>query len=552
MASRSLQGSRLLTAGRASAALWLAAVCLAQPRGATFRSSADDSTQPYALYVPANLEPGRKYPLVISLHMEETDHLLNLRQLMAARAGVPFLAACPSVRGGMSYRGLAETDIYDMLADLKRRFPVDEDRIYLTGISTGGGGALRLALTRPDLWAAVAPVCAEIPSELEPLAGNALDLPVELFHGEADPIVPAASSRRWQKRLLDLGVHAEYVEYPAVRHNAWERAYRNGAVYDWFAKFRRNRFPERVRFTSSAYRYSAAYWVRLDRLTPGTPAAIDARFTARNRISVATSALDGFTLHLEGHPEFSAAEPLEVEIDGARLRPKGRASVSFVRAAHGWISGSAPPPAGAKRAGLEGPLADALVSRHVYIYGTADAPGEEEVRRRREIAEQAANWSTPRARVETSFPVQSDRAVSDRDLAGSNLILFGNKETNVLIARFARQLQIELNSSAADYGLVFIASVDGRYIVVNSGRPWWTGAAQALRAGPRTEPAAWRVMQSFGDYILFKGSLEHVVAEGRFDRNWKLPSAAAEQMHQTGAVVIPSCCQKSFADSAAR
>ena len=96
----------------------------------------------------------------------------------------------------MGFRGIAERDIYDVLADVKRRFPVDEDRIYLTGISAGGGGALWLGLTRPDLWAAIAPVCAEAPPGTAELAGNALDTPIELYHGERDPIVPAPRGTR--------------------------------------------------------------------------------------------------------------------------------------------------------------------------------------------------------------------------------------------------------------------------------------------------------------------------------------------------------------------
>jgi pimeloyl-ACP methyl ester carboxylesterase len=528
----------------------LAVSCYAQAQVVTFHSDADDSEQPYALYVPRHADPSHKYPLVLSLHMEETDHLFNLRQIIPPRSEAQFIIACPSARGGMGYRGLAEKDVYDVIADVKRRFAIDEDRIYLTGISTGGGGALWLALTRPDLWAAVAPLCAETPEGIETLAGNALNLPVQLFHGESDPIVPASSSRKWQKRFLDLGVHAEYTEYPGIRHNAWERAYRNGGVLDWFAKFQRERFPARVRFTTTAYKYAAAYWVHLDRLTPGTPAAIDARFTAPNRVVVGTSGLDGFTLNLEGHPNYAERAPLEIEIDGARLRPKGRASLSFVRGERGWISGSAPAPAGVKRAGLEGPMAEAVAARHIYIYGTADSPGEEEIRARREIAELASHWAAARARVQVSFAVKPDRAVSDSDIAEDNLILFGNKETNTLVARFAKQLPIELNASAADYGLVFVVPIGRRYVVVNSGRPWWTGAGQAKRTGPR--PAPWRVLDTFGDYILFKGTLERVVAEGRFDRNWKLPPAAAEAMRKTGAVVIPPCCQTSFDDSATR
>ena len=80
----------------------------------------------------------------------------------------------------------------------------------------GGGGALWLALTRPDVWAAVAPVCAATIPGSEELAPNALNLPIRLFHGDARPAVPVASSRAWQRRLLDAGVPAEYIEYPGV------------------------------------------------------------------------------------------------------------------------------------------------------------------------------------------------------------------------------------------------------------------------------------------------------------------------------------------------
>ncbi len=86
---------------------------------------------------------------------------------------VPLFVACPLARGSMGYEGIAEKDVYDMLAEVERQFPIDADRVYLTGISMGGGGALRLALTRPDLWAAVLPVCAASAPGLEELAPNA-------------------------------------------------------------------------------------------------------------------------------------------------------------------------------------------------------------------------------------------------------------------------------------------------------------------------------------------------------------------------------------------
>jgi pimeloyl-ACP methyl ester carboxylesterase len=541
--------------------LTLAAAALASqmhtgPQVLTFLSDVDDSDQPYALYLPKSFNPSRRYPLVVSLHGAGSNHRLNLRRVFGrgnlpmegdaeatryfpALREVDFIVASPFARGTMGYQGIPEKDVYDVLEDVKRRFPIDEDRVYLTGLSMGGGGTLWLGLTRPDVWAAIAPVCAATPRGSEELAGNALNLPVRMFHGDQDTAVPVDGSRRWHKRFLDLGVKAEYVEYPGIRHNSWDLAYKDGAIFDWFAKFRRERFPERVRFATRAYRYGSAYWVKLDAIAPGELASINAKFTAKNRLEIETANLDGFTLELAGHPLFDAKAPLAVTVDGAALRPGSAASVSFRRAAKGWQAGRLELPASAKRPGAEGPIAGALAARHLYVYGTADAPGEEELKRRREMATAASEWSTPRARLMVSFTVKADRQVTERDLESSNLVLLGARETNSLIARYADRFPVSLERSAADYGLVFVAPVDhGRYAVVSSGLPWWTGADHSGRPGLRNPQPPFRVLESFPDYILFKGSLGNVLAEGLFDRDWRLPKEALEKVKASGTVVV--------------
>src|SRR5262249_15297983 len=154
---------------------------------------------------------------------------------------------------------------------------------------------LWMALTRPDVWAAVAPICAVPVPGSEEIAGNALGIPVRLFHGDQDPVAPVAVSRQWQKRFLDLGVAGDYVEVPGVRHNAWDPAYRGRALFEWFAKQRRNRAPDHVRFSTRSYRYSSAYWVRIDGLTPGVLASVDT-VRAGTDVKVVTQNVDAFTL----------------------------------------------------------------------------------------------------------------------------------------------------------------------------------------------------------------------------------------------------------------
>ena len=316
-------------------AILAAAQVVPGPQVLTFLSDVDDTDQPYGLYLPKQYDPQKKYPLVISLHGSYSNHRLNLRRVFGRgnRAGetdaeatrhwpqfrdVDFIVASPLARGTMGYKGIAEKDVYDVLSDVKRRFSVDEDRIYLTGLSMGGGGALWLGLTRPDIWAAIAAVCPATPAGMEPLAANALNVPVKIFQGEIDPVVPATETRRWNKRLLEAGVKSEYVEYPGVRHNSWDVAYKDGAIFDWFSQFHRVRYPDRVDFSSTSYKHGCAYWVRFDGLTPGTLAHISARFTRKKRLTIETTDLDGFTLLLKNHP-MNAITPSGPGRDGERV-----------------------------------------------------------------------------------------------------------------------------------------------------------------------------------------------------------------------------------------
>ena len=508
-----------------------------------FTSTADGTAQEFSIYLPRSYDSARKYPLIVALHEEDSNHIAELKRIFALppRYGetslqalmtlpslpeVEYIVACPFARGTMGYQGIAEQDVYDVLAQVKKRYSIDEDRVYLTGASMGGGAALWMALTRPDVWAAVAPVCAAVIPGSEELAGNALNLPVRLFHGDRDPAVPVASSRQWQKRLLDLGVPVDYVEYPGVRHNAWDYAYRGSGLFDWFASHRRIASPDHVRFATPTYRYPGAYWVRIDGLTPGVLASIDA-VRAANAVRVTTQNVDAFTLSIPART---------VTIDGVAVRLRAGAPLAFVKTGGKWSAGTYKP--AGKRPGLEGPIVDAMRERHIWVYGTGGAPGEEELARRREVAEAGAMWSTSRVRINLATVIKADRDVTDEEIAGANLILFGNSATNSLIARLSGQLPMALNPGAADYGMVFVAPVGERYVVVSSGRPWWTGADEVDRGGYRFAPDQYRLLSTFGDYLVFKGSLKVVLAEGRFDRDWRLPADAAEKLRATGVVAL--------------
>jgi predicted peptidase len=117
--------------------------------------------------------------------------------------------------------------------------PVDADRVYLTGLSMGGFGAFDLAARRPELFAAVAPICGGgDPST----AARFARLPTAIVHGADDPVVPAALSRAMREAAVAAGASPRFLELPGVGHDAWTPAYRFGedGILDWmFAQRRR-------------------------------------------------------------------------------------------------------------------------------------------------------------------------------------------------------------------------------------------------------------------------------------------------------------------------
>jgi poly(3-hydroxybutyrate) depolymerase len=526
------------------------------PQVQTFFSKADDTEQPYGLYIPKHYDPNKKYPLVVMLHGAGSNHRLSLRRVFGKSnangendveaskyfpewADVDYIVASPYARGTMGYQGIAEKDVWDVLADVKRRFNIDEDRTYLTGLSMGGGGTLWIGLTRPDVWAAIAPVCPAPPAGTEIYQPNALNFPVHFFHGDNDQAVNVNVSRDWVKKLKEGGANVSYQEYPGVGHDSWVNAYKDEFIFTWFKQFKRNPYPDRVRFATAQYKYNKAYWVEFDQITPGTPASIDAKFTAPNQLEITTNGLNGFTLSLKGHPQYKTGEPYSVVINGGKkMKVPASEYLSFKQESGKWLSGKAS--AQAKKSGAEGPIGAVFSDRHVYVYGTGGGASQDEVNKRRELAEQAANWSMYRnaflGRVMFFPRVVSDKDIRPSDFEDCNLVLFGTKETNSVIAKYGDRLPIHLeNSAAANHGLFYVYPIDGHYVAVSSGLPWWTGqSAQGFRFMPA--PAI-RLMD-FKDFVLFKDGVSTLVAEGYFDVNWKLSDADKAKVKASGAGIL--------------
>lgn len=537
----------------------------AGPQDLSFFSSVDDTDQPYSVYIPDNFDESKRYPLVVFLHGARSNHRLGLRRLFGVGnsqgydfikpSNVPFendveatrywpefrpvgyIAAAPLARGTAGYQGIPELDVYEMIDDLKSRFLIDEDRIYLTGLSMGGGGTLWLGLTRPDIWAAIAPVCPAPPEGTLELAGNAGNLPVHLFIGDKDFLFQTA--KEWKAKLETAARRLDYIEYPGVGHNSWEWAYKDGFIFEWFSQFRRDLFPTQVKFSTKWFKYSKAYWVKIDDMVPGKMATVEAKFTAANTVEVATSGVEAFTLNIDGHPLFNAGRKVAVKVDGTSFSIRSADALSFTRSGGRWENGKFTPGLTSKQPGAEGPLYEAVAGSHLYVYGTGGNPSQEELAARRAQAATAADWSGRGGRIMVFPRVVSDKEVRQSDYVTSNLILFGTKETNAIIDKFSDKLPMHLNPDAEDYGLVYIFPMNRHYILINSGLPWWTPPKKAPGQGGLTFMGSRiEVLKNFRDFILFLESPDNAISEGTFDAYWKLRADDADSLSSSGVITL--------------
>jgi predicted esterase len=208
-----------------------------------YRSAVDNTLQPYRIFVPAGYDGSKPYPLVVALHGMGGDENSYFDSVAygkgafvkeAERRG--YLVACPKGRNTASmYLGSAETDVLDVIAEVRRAYRVDPGRIYLTGHSMGGYGTWSLAMSHPDLFAAIAPVSGGgNPAGMAKIA----KIPELVVHGDNDKTVPVERSREMVAAAKAQGIELKYVEIPGGDHlTAAARTFSD--VFDWFDAHKR-------------------------------------------------------------------------------------------------------------------------------------------------------------------------------------------------------------------------------------------------------------------------------------------------------------------------
>lgn len=191
----------------------------------------------YLLSLPEGYEAeaARAWPLLVFLHGagERGDDLELLLKhgppkLIAAGKKFEAIVVSPQVPAGETWN---EHGVKALVDKLCGEYRVDASRIYLTGISMGGFGTWETVLTYPNVFAAAAPICGGAGIGMVKL-DRVKELPLWVFHGGADTVVPPEYSTTVQKRMKN---HAnfKFTLYPGVGHDSWTQTYENEEFWSW-------------------------------------------------------------------------------------------------------------------------------------------------------------------------------------------------------------------------------------------------------------------------------------------------------------------------------
>ena len=241
-------------------------------------------TRPYQLFVPESLKAdGGSVPLLVSMHggVARARFTTALGQVgygaqwTADAEKEGFVIAYPLGRRDCTWWSLAGLrHIRATIRDVKRRAPIDDDRIVATGFSDGGSGAYFLALAAPDLFSGFLamnghPAVAASASRLPLYLRNLKERPVFAAMTQDDPLYPAKSVLPHLQAAIEFGAAVRITSYPRGGHRPVYWGEQRAAFNRFVMDTEREALPDEIHWWCADTALGRIGWIAVEQIGPG-------------------------------------------------------------------------------------------------------------------------------------------------------------------------------------------------------------------------------------------------------------------------------------------
>ncbi|MEX2212638.1 MAG: prolyl oligopeptidase family serine peptidase [Phycisphaeraceae bacterium] len=541
-------------------------------------SKIDGSVQPYGLVIPESYSRrGPRVRLDFWFHgrgetLSELNFIQQRRKSVGQFAPADTIVLHPYGRWNNANKFAGEVDGFEALDAVKKHYRIDMDRIAVRGFSMGGAAAWHFAVHHADQWFAANPGAgfSETPDFLKVFqqetlkptwweeklwhmydctdyAINLSNVPTVAYSGEVDKQKQAADIMA--VALEKEGMTLTHIIGPKTPHKyETEAAKEVERRMDSLAAIGRDAMRWKVDLVTYTLKYNRMYWITIDEMDEHwEQARITADFSTeyeevnRNELfEVSTKGVAAFTIDLKpGQLYMDVRNKVKVRIDkqditGLAIGTDRSFQASFHRVGTQWKLGARPREAGLvrKKHDLQGPIDDAFMDSFIFVRPTGKARNERvEKWAKEELERGIEQW---RRHFRGEARVKDDTAITDADIAGANLVLWGDPESNAVMKRIADKLPIRWTEQAiavggsnynpADHALIAIHPNPlnaERYVVLNSG---FTFREYAHLNNARQVPMLpdWAVVDlKTPPNSVWPGK---VVNAGFFDETWRVKS----------------------------
>ena len=288
-----------------------------------------------ALSVPLTYQPVKSYGLVVCLHGAGFTGAAYLERWQA-RLGEDYVLACPTIPMGAWFTRDAEELVLATIRSVQRRYHIDSDRIFLTGMSNGGIGTWVIGMHDAPLFAGIAPMASGLDHVLLPFLANLRSTPIYVIHGAKDQVMPVEFSRTLTQELTRLGYPFVYREHDREHPMAGGHYFPREELPElvtWLNAQRRNPLPTSVTVVREASHFQPFGWVRIDAtdtiavfsedlvskrddlIKRREYARLDASIVGKNRIEVQVDRVQRYSLFLN-EQLIDSSKPLVVLTNG--------------------------------------------------------------------------------------------------------------------------------------------------------------------------------------------------------------------------------------------